>query len=86
MIKIDGQIFMGAGEISMAKVGHLYMRLGEAIDILNGIQQPPSPVEPEDTYEQYMQDVEEGQAEVREIADEIYLALTGDKKIERKDN
>ena len=81
---IREQIFMGMGTHSLAYIGRLHMQLGKALDILNGIQQPPSPHESEESCKQWEQDFENGQMDVELIAKEIFVALTGKLVVESK--
>jgi hypothetical protein len=74
---------MGAGEHSLAQMGHLYSQLARAFDVLSGIQQPPMCTEPKEAFDQHSQDVKDGELELDYIAEEIFLALTG-KKITRE--
>ena len=75
---IDRQLFMGAGDHSLAQVGYLHIQLSKAVTILGGIQQPPDPTIPPNPDDPEWEDVvEEGQMDVDRIAGEIYLALTG---------
>ena len=62
----------------MADVGHLFLELSNAISILSGIQQPPSPTENENNF---AENYEEGEYEIERIAKEIYVGLTGKKVI-----
>ncbi len=71
------QLFMGCGDKSMAEVGRLYRQLGQAIDILNGIQQPPPCTAPEGSFKAWEQEVEDGEFNLQIIARDIYGALTG---------
>lgn len=80
MIEIKGQIFMGAGEHSLARVGYLQQRLSEAFVILGGIQQPPSVTSDYPTAV-YEEEVSSGEKELEHIAREIFLALTGRKVV-----
>jgi hypothetical protein len=77
MKKLTGQIFMGAGEHSGAMIEHLRSKLDEALETLGGIQQPPTCWDPPEVCNQHMEDVKTGQAEIEEIAREIFLGLTG---------
>jgi hypothetical protein len=74
---IDRQLFMGAGDHSLAQVGYLHQQLSRAITTLGGIQQAPMSTDPNDP--DWDTVVEEGQHEVDQIAREIYLALTGER-------
>ncbi len=75
MRQFNGLLFMGAGESSLAHVGHLYTRLGRAIDTLGGIQQPDCIHEAPDPKDD--ENRADGEREVEMIAKEIYTALTG---------
>ena len=77
--RINEQIFMGAGDHSLAQIGHLHQKLARAFCVLGGIQQPPSIHEPAESCEQHMQDIEEGEYEIQEIVREICVGLTGKK-------
>ena len=77
MKKLTHQIFMGNGDRSMAMVEHLHSQIDEAITTLGGIQQPPTCWDPPEVCDQYRKDVKTGQAEIEEIAKEIFLGLTG---------
>ncbi len=74
---IDGQVFMGMGDTSLAIVGYLYSRLGRALEILSGIQQPPRATDDFDPL--WAEMVSDGHADVEEIAIELFFALTGKK-------
>jgi len=78
-MEIRKQLFMGNGEQSLAQVGHLYLRLGQALTTLGGIQQPPRPCDPKEACEEWEQEVEDGEHEIKQIAKEIHVALTGEK-------
>ena len=75
--EIRDRIFMGCGEHSMAQCYYLTSELHKAFEILNGIQQPPRPVDPPDL--NWDNEVEEGEIELERIAREIYIGLTGKK-------
>jgi len=77
------ELFMGAGELSLAHIGHLYLELGKAITILGGIQQPPNPCESEEVCQMLRQEFEEGSEEVESIAHDIFHALTGKKEMKK---
>lgn len=70
-----GQIFMGAGEHSMAKCYELHQKLDIALGILGGIQQPCRCDRPCDCAEA----VRLAQGDVESLARDIYESLTGDK-------
>ncbi len=78
-MKIKNQIFMGNGDHSLAQMGHLYTLLGEAFTTLGGIQQPPRCIDPKEAFDQYDEDIKNGDIELESIANEIYVALTGRK-------
>jgi hypothetical protein len=61
----------------MAQVGHLFKQLSRAIDILGGIQQPPTCHEPSESFDLYEEEVEKGEEDVEMIAKEIFVSLTG---------
>src|SRR3990167_6821257 len=70
------QIFLGAGEHSMAQCYQIYQLLETALSSLNALQQSSDWMEEEEVRE----DLE---ADIEDAANQIYLALTG-KKITRK--
>lgn len=76
---ITDQINMGSGDYSLAQMGYLYRRLGEAFTILGGIQQHPMCTEPAGSMEKHLQDEEDAEIELENIVKEICLALTGKK-------
>lgn len=71
------QVFMGSGDHSAAEIGHLYMMLSKALDIIHSIQQEPCGSEQEKMCPNWREEQEEGQAEVNRLAAEIFTALTG---------
>ena len=78
MDPIRERIFMGAGDHSLAQMGHLHSQLERAFSTLSGIQQPPMATDSEEAFRQYEQEVEDGEIEIEMIAREIYIGLTGD--------
>ena len=81
------QLFMGAGEHSLAYMGYLHSQLERAFTTLSGIQQPPRGCDPECSHtialdfadRKHERDVEEGEYELEMIAKKICVALTGKK-------
>jgi len=78
-VKIDGQIFMGNGQLSMIACYHLHQRLEEALSTLSGIQQPPRVIDSTDVFKQFEEDYKEGVYEIERVAREICMGLTGKK-------
>jgi len=74
---IKNQIFFGCGDSSLADVGRLYLELARGLNILGGIQQPPTIHESEAICKKHEQECEEAQEALEEIATEIFIALTG---------
>lgn len=82
---LDKQIFMGNGEHSMARCHYAHRLLEEAFEILNGIQQPPRPgCDPPEAFDQHELDVENGEMRLQQIANELYLAITGKRIITKE--
>lgn len=78
-IRLDSQIFMGSGWVSLAKIGHAYSLLSRAFDIMGGIQQPRMATEEPDPKDEDLRHTDE--IELNKIAQELYLGLTGRKAI-----
>jgi len=73
------QIFMGAGDHSLAQCGRLYQLIGRAIDILGATQQPPTCHEPAEVFDEHCRRAEDARFDVKNIVREIALGLTGQK-------
>jgi hypothetical protein len=67
-------IFLGNGKASEKKVEELHALLDRAISILGGIQQPPMST---DKNIDWQREIEEGEAELKEVVSEINVALLG---------
>ena len=78
---IKDQVFMGSGNMSYIGVGYLHSRLSEAFVLLNGMQQPPRPDCPGDSFKEHEKDVRDGEHELNRIVQEIALGLTGKKYV-----
>lgn len=76
---ITGQIFLGNGWRSLAKVGYVYQLLGQAFDTIAELQQPPRPNGEDCSQEDWEEIVENGERRLRDIASNITMALTGKK-------
>jgi hypothetical protein len=77
-MRIIEQISMSTGERSMAQVGRLHSILQYAIITLGGTQQSTGPTATEESCKQHREEHKEGEADIRLIAEEIFLALTGE--------
>jgi len=75
-VKIKHRINMSSPN-AMSQVGHLFMRFTQAIHILSGIQQAPMSCEPEEIFQRREEEFKEGILEIKDIATEIFVALTG---------
>lgn len=65
----------------LEQVFHLRSQLNKALDILSGIQQPPMSTDSEAVFDEWEERSGEGTRNVRRVADEIFLALTGEKVV-----
>jgi hypothetical protein len=77
MREIHDQYWDGSGEHSAKQMARIKERLNKAFSTLSGIQQPPRPCDPEDSFALYEKEVKEGKKEIRDIAEDIFYALTG---------
>lgn len=79
MDKITRQIFMGNGDYTLMTIGYVYCELNRAVNILGDIQQPPDCHESPEACEEHLFHIEDAKIELKKIATEIYIALTGEK-------
>ena len=70
--------FAGNGEQSTKRAKLLRDLLDKALEKLSGIQQPLSATASEEVWDAFEEQMESIQAEIEEIARDIYCALTGD--------
>ena len=70
--------FGGNGDHSMAAAYALHKKLDEALVAISGMQQPPHVGESEENCDRFEDMLKTGEAEVTEIARDIYCALTGE--------
>lgn len=77
MREMHDQWFGGNGGESMQKAYRLKERLDKAFYLLSGMQQPPRPCDPKESGAIYRKLCKNGEKEVRDIAEDIFCALTG---------
>ncbi len=84
-------IIMGGGQQTKADVGTIYILVAEALQVMEEIQRPPYPAD--DSYSEkeikalvarFNEENFFGEERLREIAQQLYIAFTGERPWEKK--